>query len=107
MRTLSISALITLLVMGGVIYAQGSPQRSEAEKRRIMAEFVNQRLIEQRQERDRELKTTCELPDGTIHPLDTLTSYEGQTYRCVEALRSNGFALTTYAAAWVKVPLSN
>jgi hypothetical protein len=107
MRTISIAALIALSVMGGLIYGQGSPQRSEAEKRRIMAEFVNQRLIEQRQESDRQLKTTCEMPDGSSHALDTLTSYEGQTYRCVEALRSDGVTLTTYAAAWVKVPLSN
>lgn len=106
MRTLFV-APIALLVMGGLLYAQGSPQRSEAEKRRIMSEFVKQRLIEQTAERERELKTTCELPDGTIHPLNTLTAYEGQTYRCVEALRSNGFALATYAAAWVRVPVSN
>lgn len=107
MRTLFVAALIALLVMGGLLYAQGSPQRSEAEKRRIMAEFELKRRIEQTAERERELKTTCELPDGTIHPLNTLTAYEGETYRCVEALRSNGFALTTYAAAWVGVPLSN
>ena len=107
MRTLSITTLIALSVMGGLLYAQGSPQRSDAEKKRIMADFLRQQRIEQVQERDRELKTTCELPDGTIHPLNTLTAYDGQQYRCVEALRSNGFALTTYAAAWVKVPVSN
>ena len=107
MRTLSVTTLIALMVMGGLSYAQGSPQRLDAEKRRIMSDFVKQRLIEQTAERERELKTTCEMPDGSIHALDALTSYEGQTYRCVEALRSDGVALKTYAAAWVKVPLSN
>jgi hypothetical protein len=105
MRTFSIAALIAFSSMAGLMYAQGSPQRSEAEKRRIIAEFVAQRLIEQRQERDLELKTTCAMPDGSSHPLSALTSYEGQTYRCVEALRSDGVTLRTYAAAWVKVPL--
>ena len=107
MRMLSIAGLITLSVMGGFLYAQGSPQRSDAEKRRIMSEFLLQQQIAQSQQRDRELTTTCELPDGTIHALNTLTAYEGQSYRCVEAFRSNGFELTTYAAGWVKVPLSN
>ena len=107
MRTLSITALIALSVMGSLIYAQGSPQRSEAEKRRILEDFANQRAIQLRQERDRELKTTCNLPDGSTHPLNALTSYEGQTYRCVEALRSDGVTLLTYAAAWVRVPISN
>ena len=72
-----------------------------------MAEFLKQRLTEQHAERERELKTTCNLPDGSTHAINTLTSYEGETYRCMEALRRNGFALTTYAAAWVKMPLSN
>jgi hypothetical protein len=102
MRTLSIAAFLALSSMAGLMYAQGSPQRSEAEKRAIMAEFLKQRLTEQAQERDRELKTTCEMPDGSSHQLGAVTSYEGQTYRCVEALRSNGLTLTTYAAAWVK-----
>jgi hypothetical protein len=107
MRTLSVAALMALFVTGGLLYAQGSPQRSEAEKRRIMAEFARQHAIEVQAQRDRELKTTCELPDGTVHPLNTLTSYEGQAYRCVEALRSDGVVLKTYAAGWVKVPLTN
>jgi hypothetical protein len=107
MRTLSITTLIALMVTGGLLYAQGSPQRSEAEKRRIMAEFTRQLAIEQHQQWEQELKTTCNLPDGSSHAINTLTNYEGQTYRCVEALRSDGVVLTTYAAAWVKVPLSN
>jgi hypothetical protein len=106
MRTLSVAALIALSVTG-FLYAQGTPQRSDAEKRRIMSEFELKRRLSQTAEWERELKTTCELPDGTIHPLNTLTSHEGQAYRCVEALRSDGVALTTYAAAWVRVPISN
>jgi hypothetical protein len=104
MRIVFVAALIALFVMGGLLFAQGS--RSDPDGKR-MAEFVRQRVIEQQRERDRGLKTTCEIPDGSIHPLDALTSYEGQTYRCVEALRSDGVVLKTYAAAWVRVPLSN
>jgi len=103
MRTLAVAVLIALSASVGLIRAQ---QQSDADRRKI-ADFIRQRLIEQQRERDRELKTSCPLPDGSNQSLNTVTSYEGQTYRCVEVLRSDGFTLTTYAAAWVKVPLSN
>ena len=100
MRTLSVAALIVFSSMAGLIYAQARPQRTPAEVQQILL----QRALEQHNETQRELTTTCSLPDGSNRPLDSVTNFEGQTYRCVEALRSNGFTLATYAAGWVRVP---
>jgi hypothetical protein len=61
------------------------------------------------QERLREQRTACDLPDGTRHPLTTVVNYEGQTYRCVEVFTPNApgplenQTLTVRIAGWVKV----
>src|SRR5688572_8095727 len=103
MRTLSAAALLVLSSMAGLMYAQARPQRTPAEVNQILL----QRRLQQHADFQRELKSTCSLPDGSNQPLNAVTSYEGQTYRCVEALRSDGVTLTTYAAGWVKVSPSN
>jgi hypothetical protein len=101
MRAFSIAALLSLSV--GLMYAQAPPTH-DAELRLLQSHVQQQALARGLAERER--KTLCSLPDGSNHPLGTSMSYQGQTYRCVEALRSDGATLTTYAAAWVKVPLN-
>lgn len=101
MRTFSIAALLSL--SAGFMYAQ-APPTPDAELR-LPQPYVQQ-LALARDLAERERKTLCSLPDGSNHQLGASMSYQGQTYRCVEALRSDGVTLATYAAAWVKVPLN-
>jgi len=107
MRTISIAALIVLAATVGMIEAQGSPQRRDADRRQqIRAE--EERL----REMQREARTSCPLPDGSSHPLNAVVSYEDETYRCVEVFAptppaqvppGEGQTLTVRMAGWVKV----
>ena len=103
MRTLSIAALIALS-MAGLTHAQGTPQqRREAARRQA---------VQQVEERMREERTSCALPDGSSRPLNAVVSYEGQTYRCMEVFTptppglvppGEDQKLTVRIAGWVKV----
>jgi hypothetical protein len=107
MRTLSIAALIALSAMAGLMHAQGSPQRRDADRRQQIQREETLR------EREREARTTCALPDASGHPLNDVVSYEGQTYRCVEVFAptpaplvppGESQTLTVRMVGWVKVP---
>jgi hypothetical protein len=108
MKSLIVAALMAFSSMAGLTYAQAIPQREGAlsnAPRRL-------RLADQLREKDREgQRTTCALPDGSTHPLNTVVSYEGQTYRCVEVFAptpaplvppGQNQSLTVHIAGWVK-----
>ena len=108
MRALSIAMLI-LSSMTGLTHAQGTPQRRQADRRELQQQ-ERQRVEAMYQERAREERTVCALPDGSTHPVNTVQSYEGQTYRCVEVFTPNlgvrpgeNQTLTVRMAGWIKV----
>ena len=107
MRTLAIVAVLALSTMPGLMQAQQSPLRRDADARRLRLEAETLR------ERARQASTACPLPDGSIHPLNAVVTYEGQTYRCVEVFTptpppqvppGENQTLTVRMAGWVKVP---
>ena len=68
MRALSITALITLSSLAGLTYAQGVPIQ-------ITRPGVPMLLFDEK---------ACYLPDSSSHPVNTVTTFQGQRYRCVE-----------------------
>ena len=103
MRTLSIAALVVLTSM--VAHAQFG-QRRDADPRHDFIQRME--AMERNRDRDRE-RTSCALPDGTRHPLTTVVTYEGQSYRCMEIFAPNipgpleNQTLTVRIAGWIKV----
>lgn len=98
MRIFSITTLIVLLVAIGVTQAQWT--RADVDR-------IRQRGIDQQSELQRELKTTCTMPDGSTHALSAVSRYEGQEYECVQVFRSDGVTLSAYAAGWLRTGRSN
>jgi hypothetical protein len=94
--------------MAGLTHAQGTPQRSDADRLASLRQSMRQ-AEEKMLERRTEERSACDLPDGTRHPLTTVVSYEGQSYRCVEVFTPNtpgpleNQTLTVRIAGWIKV----
>jgi hypothetical protein len=113
MRALSIAALVALSSLAGLTYAQGASQRKETDITQPTPISLERPLDTDR--------TTCFLPDDSGYPLNTVTTYNGQRYRCVEVFaptelaiqfvenrkqsisRSPGM-LAVRMAGWVKLP---
>ena len=76
--------MIVLSSLAGLTYAQGDSQRNE-----ILRALTEQTEVTQPTpitlESFPEMKpAACFLPDGNGYPLNTVTLYNGQRYRCVE-----------------------
>jgi hypothetical protein len=103
MRALVIG-LIALSSMATLTQAQRAPQRPETDITQPTPITIEMILEEQR--------TTCYLPDDSKRPLNTVVTYDGQSYRCVEVFAPYPDAirpgqtqtLAVRMAGWVKVP---
>ena len=113
MRTLSIVTLIVVSTM--VALAQGQSRSMQLSPQEL-SDWYRQRAQlrhEEMQREKEEAKKSCPLPDGSSQPLNTVETYDGQTYRCLEVFLptpaalvppGQGQTLTLRMAGWVKVP---
>jgi hypothetical protein len=107
-----IAVLIAVSAMAALPHAQGFPQPdSQREALRQQRQEELQQLAARMRERERGAQTSCALPDGSAHPINTSTTYEGQAYKCVEVFLptppaqvppGEGQALTVRIAGWIK-----
>ena len=113
MMRLTVAALIAVWTFGTVVSTQAPTQQQQASQpaepvRLGPAEAqdrVNELLgrLRRQQEARLDQQNRCALPDGTVHRVNTVVTFRGWRYRCVEVL---GSQLERIGAGWARLPES-